>query len=121
MTDNQVGQCREEKVDLWRFVGLYKVLPLGKVIAWCIDVTATGWVPRQPHSLIFPSNKTMFMSHQDLYDKAKLAILVAHNRAANPALLLAIAVSSVVAWNGPRDHLMANIQISDITFSHTFP
>ena len=42
VTDNQVEQCREEKVDRWRFVGLDKVLPLGKVIAWCIDVTATG-------------------------------------------------------------------------------
>ena len=91
MTDNQVKQCSEEKVERWRFVGLDKVLQLGKVIAWCIDVNATGWVPRQPHSLIFPANKAMFMCHQDLYDKAKLAILVAHNRAANPALLLAIA------------------------------
>ena len=53
-TDNLVKQCREEKVDLWRFVGLDKVLPLGKIIAWCIDVTATGWVSRQPPLLDFP-------------------------------------------------------------------
>ena len=26
-TDDQVKQCREEKVDQWRFVGLNKVLP----------------------------------------------------------------------------------------------
>ena len=37
VTDNQVKQCSEEKVERWRFVGLDKVLQLGKVIAWCID------------------------------------------------------------------------------------
>ena len=52
-TDNQVEQCREEKVDQLRFVGLNKVHPLGKIIAWFIDVTATGWVPKQPPLLDF--------------------------------------------------------------------
>ena len=39
-TDNQVEQCREEKVDRWRFVGLDKVWPLGKIIAWYINVNS---------------------------------------------------------------------------------
>ena len=52
-TDNLVKQCREEKVDLWRFVGLDKVLPLGKVITWCINFIAAGWVPRQSPLLDF--------------------------------------------------------------------
>ena len=42
MTDNQVEQCHEEEVDRWRFVGLNKVLPLRKIIAWCINVIATA-------------------------------------------------------------------------------
>ena len=70
--ENQVEQCSNEKVDLWRFcVGPYKVLPLGNFIAWCIDVTATGWVPRQPPLLDFSANKSMSVCHRDLYERAK--------------------------------------------------
>ena len=47
----------------------------------------------------------MFMCDRLLYGRAKLVIRVADNnlRAANHGLLLAIAASSVAAWNGRRD------------------
>ena len=45
-TDNQVEQCREEKVDRRRIGGLEEVLLLGKVIAWCIDFSAKGLDPQ---------------------------------------------------------------------------
>ena len=57
-TDNQVEQWCEEKVDWRRFVGLDKVLPLGKIIAWYVNVTATGWVPQAiPTARFFRSIK----------------------------------------------------------------
>ena len=124
VTDNQVEQCHEGKVYRWRFVDLDKVLPLalGKIIAWCITESMSllrAGSPGNLHCSIFPANKTMFMFYSNLYDQAKLAIRVAHNRAANPALLLAIAASSVVAWNGPRDCLMAAIYKAVISPSLT--
>ena len=44
-TDNQVEQCSEEKVDRRRICSLEEVLPLEKVIAWCIDVSVTASQP----------------------------------------------------------------------------
>ena len=42
-----------------------------------------GLGPHTTSSFIFPANKTMFMCHQDLYDQAKLAILVLYRASRN--------------------------------------
>ena len=52
-TDNLVKQCREEKVERQRCVGLDKVLPLRKIIAWCIDLISMDWFRRQSPLLNF--------------------------------------------------------------------
>ena len=52
-TDNLVEQCREAKVDRLIFVGLDKVLPLRKIIAWCIDLISMDWFRRQSPLLNF--------------------------------------------------------------------
>ena len=74
-TDNQVEQCREEKVDRWRSVGLYKKKSTAFGIRWgksspdaSMSLLRAG-SPDNCNCSIFPANETIFMCHWDLYDQ----------------------------------------------------
>ena len=56
--NRQSGRTVQRREVRRRFLGQDKVWPLEKIIAWCIDVTVTDWVP----CLICPANETISVS-----------------------------------------------------------
>ena len=73
--DIQVEQCSEEKVDCRIISGHDEVL-LGKIIAWCVDVSATDGSPGNLHCSMFPANKTMSLFHRACMIERNLAAAI---------------------------------------------